>query len=1044
MLLFFCLLLTVFYIVGLLVFLTDHEPGNNCEMTYMFEYPQYVRISQEIDEQYVKYGLYAYGEGRTTKKARNMYFDGIPVLFVPGNAGSYKQVRSLASVALRKSLNSGTPYHFDYFAVDLNDEFSALYGPILYEQLMYVNSSIRTILELYKNKPNAPQKIILIGHSVGGVVARRAISYLEANKQDLVSVLITLAAPLKRNPLYFDRYASKFYKNIYLKHETYSTINIAGGYSDFLVPSYLTNIEENNTLNVVATNIPLSWVESNHVQILWCKQTVLAINRALFGSVDIKTSQISSNSTFVQQVFHHHLVHNTGTKLELDPKESLVTKLDYRGEWVESISKQYTVDLKKGLKQPHWYMVGLTTQHTYEMLTVLAINLEVTDWIFACSAAYPRGPSRVCVEGEHLTQYSEIAATSRYKRRLVTLNLNEIKRNHSEYTHVVFKALPTSEPVVFHVDIYNSAERRMEVTLPKYSLRKHTVIWRTPEKSVYVELIFPELDNLLQSYHLFVQPVSCASEQHHATATLIIPWANEMVYAHFTETLKKPFNLRIQNVKPPNATHAKVRLILEPSCTYQISIKLNMFGVFSHIARYYSTFIITNVAVVFLLAFQNQIYRLGKTGAMPLFFSSLLEIVKYSWLVIVLAGVLSIFLSYPFWTRFLPKPEVTSFPNKGDFIDLIVMPLILHIISVVVVFVLVCTYCVSLFTLESTVHKLTLKLLARTVTMTIRFSDYFMAFLQKVPFIVATVLILLCFSTCGGLALCVGTVFYFLKLTKMSQDYVEHVTWFILKNVARKIRKLFSKKPPPPQITNNQLTERSEIENEREEIELSVKDKEEEPDTDITPKTVEANEENDDSEENTMEIVEKVEENSEEQPNYPSTSEEINEEQPEQKEESENSKGFSFEGLSETNNAIFFHSSMFFIWVMVMGLNFPAVLTWAHNFKYSKHLPHDESFLPGLLLSIGAFPLWQFEFPSNNRRFTHELRLITLYFTIILLVYATVSVYVVNYLLTILFVLVVLQQYYNLATAQTAQEPSDSDDTKQHEDKYEEMKMKMD
>lgn len=40
---------------------------------------------------YRKYALYAYSEGRFTENARNMKFEGVPVLFVPGNAGSYKQ-----------------------------------------------------------------------------------------------------------------------------------------------------------------------------------------------------------------------------------------------------------------------------------------------------------------------------------------------------------------------------------------------------------------------------------------------------------------------------------------------------------------------------------------------------------------------------------------------------------------------------------------------------------------------------------------------------------------------------------------------------------------------------------------------------------------------------------------------------------------------------------------------------------------------------------------------------------------------------------------
>lgn len=42
-------------------------------------------------------------------------FDGVPVLFIPGNSGSHMQARSLASVALRKALTKGYQYHFDFF-----------------------------------------------------------------------------------------------------------------------------------------------------------------------------------------------------------------------------------------------------------------------------------------------------------------------------------------------------------------------------------------------------------------------------------------------------------------------------------------------------------------------------------------------------------------------------------------------------------------------------------------------------------------------------------------------------------------------------------------------------------------------------------------------------------------------------------------------------------------------------------------------------------------------------------------------------------------
>lgn len=95
-----------------------------------------------------------------------MHFDGIPVLFIHGNAGSFKQVRSLASIALRKSLNSRPGFHFDYFTVDLNEELSGLNGALLYEQKEYVNRSISRVLQLYEGLSDKPQSVILVGHSM--------------------------------------------------------------------------------------------------------------------------------------------------------------------------------------------------------------------------------------------------------------------------------------------------------------------------------------------------------------------------------------------------------------------------------------------------------------------------------------------------------------------------------------------------------------------------------------------------------------------------------------------------------------------------------------------------------------------------------------------------------------------------------------------------------------------------------------------------------------------------------------------------------------
>ena len=63
-------------------------------MTYMYEWPQYVEIpmSEAVNVTFPKYKLVLYGEGEG-KKLQKLMRDrekvtGIPVLFIPGNAGS--------------------------------------------------------------------------------------------------------------------------------------------------------------------------------------------------------------------------------------------------------------------------------------------------------------------------------------------------------------------------------------------------------------------------------------------------------------------------------------------------------------------------------------------------------------------------------------------------------------------------------------------------------------------------------------------------------------------------------------------------------------------------------------------------------------------------------------------------------------------------------------------------------------------------------------------------------------------------------------------
>lgn len=69
---------------------------------------------------------------------------------------------------MRKALNSRSSFYMDFFSVDLNEEYSAIYGGALEPQTEFVRQSILRILELYKGNKgnNKPTSVVLVGHSM--------------------------------------------------------------------------------------------------------------------------------------------------------------------------------------------------------------------------------------------------------------------------------------------------------------------------------------------------------------------------------------------------------------------------------------------------------------------------------------------------------------------------------------------------------------------------------------------------------------------------------------------------------------------------------------------------------------------------------------------------------------------------------------------------------------------------------------------------------------------------------------------------------------
>ncbi|KAK7207061.1 PGAP1-like protein-domain-containing protein [Myxozyma melibiosi] len=273
-----------------------------------------------------KYSLYLYREmgypspAEVRKSLYSLYhLDGVPVLFIPGNAGSYRQARSIAAEATRvyfDTLNEKGTYggensrHLDFFTADFNEDFTAFHGVTLLDQADYLNDAVSYILSLYSanhdsNRQFVPSSVIVLGHSMGGIVARTMLT-LPNYREDSMNTIITLSTPHAVVPATFDSEMVKLYEKVnkywrdsFTKSSSgqnplssIALISIAGGKLDDTVPSDYASVSSflppTNGFTVFTSSIPNVWTGIDHLAIVWCDQCRKAIAKALLAIVDTK------------------------------------------------------------------------------------------------------------------------------------------------------------------------------------------------------------------------------------------------------------------------------------------------------------------------------------------------------------------------------------------------------------------------------------------------------------------------------------------------------------------------------------------------------------------------------------------------------------------------------------------------------------------------------------------------------------------------------------------------------------------------------------
>ncbi|PFX15813.1 GPI inositol-deacylase [Stylophora pistillata] len=610
---------TAFVLIGFRDFLSNLEE-NRCDMTWMYEWPQYIKVPmwKGTTKRFPRYALYLYGEGDYADKSKGLHLGGIPVLFIPGNAGSYKQVRSLASVALRKAV--GLRSHFNYFTADFDESLSGVFGGVLNEQTEFVRLCVSRIVWLYKNTDSPPTSVILIGHSMGGLIARGLFT-LPKFDTSFVHTIITYGTPHRHPILPFDPQLINYYENVNRFWRSHALVNdttsrmknvtvvsVSGGVRDVLVrssPSSLHHlILHSQTISVVTTSVPRVWISVDHLCLCWCQQLVLVSNRALFDMIDPNTQQITENKQQRVAVLQHHFLRNPGpSKVTFNSVGNINGRERYLAKDFNRLVTHKRLWRYTGNEQILLLFPRDEWSATHDTLMILTTS-ESDQWLYGC----PETSGQACNSTVDLSYHASL-----------------LPWNGSVIKHVKLK-LNAFEGIAYFAVIVSSSRKRTSVwseyqssgslvydmQLPGVLSIKSRVLV-IPSDSLFANIT---LKSVVKSWRVFVfhfEALDCDARKSLLVTRIHVPWFNEDVY-RFSSNGSVELVLKLHHPKPiGNKQHVQIHMWLDPKCSYRISAKYDFFQTLGQIYRFYAVqlpcWTFSVVMLVFAWQLSSMVYE---------------------------------------------------------------------------------------------------------------------------------------------------------------------------------------------------------------------------------------------------------------------------------------------------------------------------------------------------------------------------------------------------------------------------------------------------
>ncbi|KAK4990079.1 GPI inositol deacylase [Elasticomyces elasticus] len=708
-------------------FLSRQIDPKGCAMSYMrAAFAKFSDFDTEHTRFASKYSLYLYREGGIDEDTR---VKGIPVLFIPGNAGSYKQVRPIAAEAAyyfhdviqhdTNALGAGKRA-LDFFSVDFNEDITAWHGQTLLDQAEYLNEAVAYILSLYHNPHRSirdpelpdPSSVILVGHSMGGIVARTMLT-MPNYQANTINTILTLSTPHARAPVSIDAeivatYATinKYWRKSYaagtpeqnpLSHMT--LISIAGGALDTIVPSDYANVAslvpETHGFTVFTSTMPNVWTGMDHLAIMWCDQLRKSLVRALYDVVDVgRPWQTRPRSERIQAFRRRFL---TGMepvvekKLPVEEPKTLLT-LEDDSNTIEPQSERFVLRSLGQSDRPKVHLMPIPPQgapegRKFTLLTDQKLdalgdtnNLEIlfcslyplqagqASSFFSMNVDLPEsavGSTRLACKNAASDVIVLPASTTDSKNAFdggdpffyLQYNLGDLAE--LQFVAVVDKAVELTPGWVI-AEFSSSSEARIRNRMGLSRLLSNGMrMTLPPNKPLMTEIRIPALHSSLLAYHLTISSPECGNVEKAASfAPLLRQYITQPHESKYFVNARSA-NINLHGVSPymPPALEANLQapgvtlqIWSDPTCncTMEVALKVDVFGSAGKLVMRYRTVFAAFPLVIIALVLRKQFKVYDDLGVFISFSESMDRCLRTS--------IPMLFLSLTFFAIWMSQP----------------------------------------------------------------------------------------------------------------------------------------------------------------------------------------------------------------------------------------------------------------------------------------------------------------------------------------------------------------------------------------------------